>query len=258
MGDKLSSLIGAKVNLPNHFTRQVVVEVVKSLGDAVLIQVRTAEGKPDETVLTHEEIEELLSQVSGEEARDNPVSGEDLRLLIESLRIRLAYCYDPHFAVSLSGIQSLPHQIEAVYGKMLPQAMLRFLLADDPGAGKTIMTGLLIKELKLRRALDRVLIVVPAALTIQWQDELLRFFDEFFIIINADNDKQQLGNLWQRESQVITSLDYAKQSEVRERVWAASWDLVVLDEAHKCSAYTKRSSRRSHKTAQYNALQTYV
>jgi len=213
MEDKITSLIGLKVNLPNHFPKPVFVEMAKSLGHAVIIQVRTADGKPDETVLTYEEIEELLPQISAVEAENKLVSGDDLRLLIESLRIRLAYCYDPHFAVSLSGIQSLPHQIEAVYGKMLPQAMLRFLLADDPGAGKTIMTGLLIKELKLRRALERVIIIVPAALTIQWQDELLRFFDEFFIIINADNDRQQLGNLWQRESQVITSLDYAKQTK---------------------------------------------
>jgi len=173
-----------------------------------------------------------------------PADAERLRLLIESARIRSAYAYDRQFAVSLSGIRTLPHQIEAVYLKMLPQPRLRFLLADEPGAGKTIMAGLLIKELKLREAIERCLILVSAPLTIQWQDELLRFFGESFQIINAGNDQQQLLNLWQRESQVIASMDYAKRDDVRERVWQQRWDLVVVDEAHKCSAYTKRSAGR--------------
>jgi len=91
-----------------------------------------------------------------------------------SLRVRLAYTHDRQFAVSLSGIRTLPHQIEAVYQRMLPQPCLRFLLADDPGAGKSIMAGLLLKELKLREPVERVLILCPAPLTVQWQDEMLR------------------------------------------------------------------------------------
>ena len=194
MTSDFSTLIGTKVQIPGHFPTPVSVEGVKSLGNALLLQVRTSEGRLEETVLTLEEVETLLKEIP-QQQEERQVAGEELRLLIESNRIRLAYCYDPYFAVSLSGIQSLPHQIEAVYGKLLPQARLRFLLADDPGAGKTIMAGLLIKELKLRNALERVLIIVPAALTIQWQDELLRFFDEIFTIINTENDKQQLINL---------------------------------------------------------------
>ena len=162
----------------------------------------------------------------------------DLQLLVESARIRLAYAHDRQFAVSLSGIRTLPHQIEAVYQKMLPQPCLRFLLADDPGAGKTIMAGLLIKELKLREAIDRVLILCPAPLTIQWQDELQRWFGETFDIIFAAVDQQQLSNPWERSNQVIASLDYAKQEEVRERIWQQHWSLVIIDEAHKCSART--------------------
>src|SRR5258708_29079773 len=96
----------------------------------------------------------------------------DLQLLVESARIRLAYAHDRQFAVSLSGIRTLPHQIEAVYQKMLPQPCLRFLLADDPGAGKTIMAGLLIKELKLREGGDRGLIPCPAPLTTPLQNEV--------------------------------------------------------------------------------------
>ena len=159
-------------------------------------------------------------------------------LLVESARIRLAYAHDRQFAVSLSGIRTLPHQIEAVYQKMLPQPLLRFLLADDPGAGKTIMAGLLIKELKLREAIDRVLILCPAPLTIQWQDEMQRWFGETFDMIFAAVDQQQLTNPWQRSTQVVASLDYAKQDDVRERIWQQHWDLVIIDEAHKCSART--------------------
>jgi len=182
------------------------------------------------------------------------VDAEKTRLLIESARIRLAYTHDRQFAVSLSGIRTLPHQIEAVYLKMLPQPRLRFLLADDPGAGKTIMAGLLVKELKLRQAIERILIICPAPLTIQWQDELLRWFGEPFDIIFSAVDQQQLGNPWQRSSQVISSLDYAKQEDVRERVWQQRWDLLIIDEAHKCSAYTKHSATRgdeAEKTKRY-------
>ena len=151
-----------------------------------------------------------------------PVDPERLRLLVESARIRLAYTHDRHFAVSLSGIRTLPHQIEAVYLRMLPQPRLRFLLADDPGAGKTIMAGLLIKEMKLREAIERVLILCPAPLTIQWQDEMLRWFGESFDIIFSAVDQQQLVNPWQRSTQVIASIDYAKQDDVRERVWSSA------------------------------------
>jgi SNF2 family DNA or RNA helicase len=101
--------------------------------------------------------------------------------------------------------------------KMLPQPRLRFLLADDPGAGKTIMAGLLIKELKLREAIERILILCPAPLTIQWQDELLKWFGEQFSIIFSSIDQHQLINPWQKENQAITSIDYAKQDGVRER-----------------------------------------
>src|SRR5262249_42396101 len=184
-----------------------------------------------------------------------PTDAESIRLLVESARIRLAYTHDRHFAVSLSGIRTLPHQIEAVYMKMLPQPRLRFLLADDPGAGKTIMAGLFIKEMKLREAIDRILILCPAPLTIQWQDELLRWFNEPFDIIFSAVDQQQLANPWQRASQVIASLDYAKQDDVRERVWQQRWDLVIIDEAHKCSAYTKSQAGRSDEAAETKRYQ---
>lgn len=252
----LSLLIGRTVRLEGHFTRPVTVEAARSLGAGILVRVRTEQGRLEEVVLAEEEFARILQVLPA----TRPVPADDLLLLLESWRIRLAYAYDPYFAVSLSGIQPLPHQLEAVYDRMLPQARLRFLLADDPGAGKTIMAGLLFKELKMRGLVERVLVIVPAALTIQWQDDLLRFFGEYFVVINAENDKWQLGNLWQRESQVITSMDYAKRPEVRQRVWGADWDLVILDEAHKCSAYTRRSSHRApevEKTERYQLVEHF-
>src|SRR5262249_56169216 len=99
------------------------------------------------------------------------VDANQVFMYVESARIRLAFAHDPYFAVALTGIEVLPHQLEAVYERMLPQVMLRFLLADDPGAGKTIMSGLLIKELRLRDIVERALVVCPSPLTIQWQDE---------------------------------------------------------------------------------------
>lgn len=242
----LSAQVGARVSLTGHFDVPVILEEARPLGvngsAGFECRVRLPDGTLEEAVISPDEAVAILGV---EETRaSRPADADSVRLLVESARIRLAYAYDRQFAVSLSGIRTLPHQIEAVYLKMLPQPRLRFLLADDPGAGKTIMAGLLIKELKLREAIDRCLILVPAPLTIQWQDELLRFFNEPFQIIHSANDQQQLLNLWDRESQVVSSIDYAKQDDVRERVWQQRWDLIIIDEAHKCSAYTKRSAGR--------------
>ena len=237
-------LVGRRVTLPGHFVDEVTIEDARPLGSGAELRVRLVGGELDETVLSRDDLASLLAIELQDHAARPPADPEKLRLIVESTRIGFAYAYDRQFAVSLSGIRTLPHQIEAVYRKMLPQPRLRFLLADDPGAGKTIMAGLLIKELKLREAIDRCLILTPAPLTIQWQDELLRFFGESYQIIHSANDQQQLLNLWEREAQVIASIDYAKQDDIRERVWQQRWDLVIIDEAHKCSAYTKRSAGR--------------
>jgi superfamily II DNA or RNA helicase len=246
--------LGQKIALPGHFLGPVTLEGIRFIGSGYECRVRLGDGTPDEAILSLEEAAALVGQVITTPAVTHPIDAEKLRLLVESARIRLAYAHDRQFAVSLSGIRTLPHQIEAVYMKMLPQPRLRFLLADDPGAGKTIMAGLLLKEMKLREAIERILILCPAPLTIQWQDELLRWFGEPFEIIFSAVDQQQLVNPWQRATQVIASLDYAKQEDVRERVWQQRWDLVIVDEAHKCSAYTKRSSGRGdevEKTRRY-------
>jgi SNF2 family DNA or RNA helicase len=244
MTNSFEALIGKKVTIPGHFNEPVVVEAVREIMGGYELQVRLPDGSLDEAILSLSEAA-LFAEQTGGEPEAKIVDARKISLLVESARIRLAYAHDRQFAVSMSGIRTLPHQIEAVYLKMLPQPRLRFLLADDPGAGKTIMAGLLLKELKLREAIERILILCPAPLTIQWQDELLRWFNESFDIIFSAVDQQQLVNPWQKSSQVISSIDYAKQEDVRERVWQQRWDLIIIDEAHKCSAYTKHYSGRA-------------
>jgi superfamily II DNA or RNA helicase len=229
--------VGHSISLPGHFDAPVVLEEARQLGIGFECRVRLPDGTLEEVVISSDEAAALAAMNASPQTL-KLVDPTDLQLLVESARIRLAYAHDRQFAVSLSGIRTLPHQIEAVYQKMLPQPCLRFLLADDPGAGKTIMAGLLIKEMKLREALDRVLILCPAPLTIQWQDEMQRWFGETFDVIFAAIDQQQLANPWQRATQVIASIDYAKQEDVRERIWQQHWDLIIIDEAHKCSART--------------------
>ena len=206
-------------------------------GPVYLLRVKAGDGRVHDITVEPSELEQALS--SSEEAQQPLVSSSDFFLLMESARIRHAYAFDPYFAVTVSGIEALPHQLEAVYERLLPQPRLRFLLADDPGAGKTIMTGLLMKELKLREVIENVLIICPAPLTIQWQDELRSKFDEVFEVIGPELAKNQLaGNAWERFRQCITSMDFAKQLDVLPGILRSSWDLVVIDEAHKCSART--------------------
>ena len=176
--------------------------------------------------------------------------GNLLRLVSEAYRIRLAWLFDPFLAVQTSLITPLPHQITAVYGEMLPQQHLRFLLADDPGAGKTIMAGLLIKELLVRGDLQRCAIVCPGNLAEQWQDELhTKFGLPFEILTNDKLEASRTGNWFTENDLVICRLDkLSRNDDVREQMLVPDWDLVIVDEAHKMSAtyfgsevkYTKR------------------
>jgi SNF2 family DNA or RNA helicase len=178
--------------------------------------------------------------------------GSLFRLVSEAQRIRLAHLFDPVLAVHTSIVEPLPHQITAVYESMLPRQPLRFLLADDPGAGKTIMAGLLIKELIARGDLQRCLVVCPGSLAEQWQDELYhRFHLPFEILTNDKLEAARTGNWFLETNLVIARLDKLSRNEdVQQKLQAPDcrWDLIVCDEAHKMSAtvfggetkYTKR------------------
>ncbi len=237
IGDLAELARNRLVTLRGHFSAPVRVETLEEIGgDLLLVRVRTALGVPDETTLSTAELKAALAIAAPVAQTVHP---RDLFRYVEGHRIRLAYAHDPYFAVSLSGVRGLPHQVEAVYRHLLPQPRLRFLLADDPGAGKTIMAGLLLKELKLRGVVDRTLVICPAPLTIQWQDELLDRFDEQFEVVSSHQVRWQLGgNPWQRYDQIVTSLDFAKRDDVAFDLLRAEWDLVIVDEAHKCSAAT--------------------
>jgi superfamily II DNA or RNA helicase len=165
--------------------------------------------------------------------------GALLRLVAEAYRLRLAHLFDPYLAVSASQIEALPHQITAVYGEMLPRQPLRFLLADDPGAGKTIMAGLLIKELMIRGDVERCLIVAPGSLVEQWQDELAEKFGLAFEAVSRDQIEASLsGNPFTDRNRLVLRLDMAARSdELQAKLEAApEWDLVICDEAHRMSA----------------------
>ncbi len=196
--------------------------------------------------------ERLLSLEQAQRLNITPVEAFDgdalrFRLGIEAARLGLAYEYDPYFSLSIARVDPLPHQLEAVYHHILPLPRVRFLLADDAGAGKTIMAGLLLKELKLRGLVSRTLIVTPANLMFQWQRELRERFRERFDIVRGVDLKYAYGvNPWQDKPQVITSMDFAKREDVLESLKRTTWDLIIVDEAHRMSA-----SDPEHKTERY-------
>jgi len=181
-----------------------------------------------------------LSKIKTVELRRKDFSGDSdaFFLSMEGKRIRFAFQFDPLYAVNVSQIDPLPHQIDAVYHYILRHPRIRFLLADDPGAGKTIMAGLVLKELKQRGLVDKVLIVIPGHLRDQWVRELKEKFGETFKIIDrAVMDASWGRNVWQDEKQAITSMDFAKQEDVMVSLAEANWDLIIVDEAHKMAAY---------------------
>ncbi|MDW8069733.1 MAG: DUF3883 domain-containing protein [Anaerolineae bacterium] len=201
-------------------------------------------GRYYERLLTPEQIQALRITPAEPLFDGDP---HRFRLGLEAARLGLAYEYDPYFSLSIARVDPLPHQLEAVYDVILPLPRIRFLLADDAGAGKTIMAGLLLKELKLRGLVQRTLIVTPANLAFQWQREMRDRFRERFDILRGEDLRTAYGvNPWQDRSQVITSMDWAKREDVLESLRRTTWDLVIVDEAHRMSA-----SDPEHKTERY-------
>jgi SNF2 family DNA or RNA helicase len=219
--------------------------------NALTLVYRTPQGTVAEELLyRHDEPRLSLVEVGRPWSFDG--DGSDFRLAAEAYRIRLAHLFDPVLAVHTSLIDPLPHQITAVYEEMLPRQPLRFLLADDPGAGKTIMAGLFIKELITRGDLRRCMIVCPGSLVEQWQDELSRKFNLHFEILTNDKlEAAGTGNWFLEHNLIIARLDkLARNDDVQTKLEHPDgrFDLVIFDEAHKCSAnyfggevtYTKR------------------
>ena len=173
--------------------------------------------------------------------------GRLLRLGLQAYSLGIAHEFDPYFGLSISRVDPLPHQLEAVYEYFMKLPSVRFLLADDAGAGKTIMAGLLVRELKLRGLAERVLVVCPANLTFQWQRELKEKFDQQFLVLKGGDVRDQFGvNQWLSQKHVITSLDLAKREDILPGLRQVRWDLVIVDEAHRMSA-----SDETHKSQRY-------
>ncbi|MFH8120437.1 MAG: helicase-related protein, partial [Candidatus Aenigmatarchaeota archaeon] len=183
-------------------------------------------------------LEEIKNLVIERIEKDFSGDSNKIFLALEGKRYRYASLYDPLLAVNISKVDPLPHQIEAVYGYILKLPRIRFLIADDPGAGKTIMGGLIIKELKLRNLIHRILIVVPGHLKDQWRREMKERFEESFVVVDRSFIDAHYGeNVWEKENQIITSIDFAKQEDILPSLTATHFDLVIVDEAHKMSAY---------------------
>ena len=232
----------------------VIINKIQPLGTRVSISyVGVNSNRSNTKVITKEEYEslEILTKEGSFTFQGDPVR---FALFAEAERINSAYQFDPLFAVNCSIVDPLPHQVEAVYKFLLPLPKIRFLLADDTGAGKTIMTGLLIKELMMRGLIERILIITPGGLTKQWQeDEMAVKFNIPFTLVNRSLFSSD-PNIFHTASKIITSIDFISREEILNVASNSHWDLIVFDECHKLSAY--EYGRKQYLSLRYKAAQT--
>ena len=217
----------------------VTVVATAPLGEAALQLIyRTAAGAIGERLVTRAD-ETSISVATVDLPFSFDGDGAAFQLTCEAKRIDFAFLFDPMMAVHTSNVEPLPHQITGVYESMLPRQPLRFVLADDPGAGKTIMAGLYIQELIMRVDARRILIVVPGSLVEQWRDELFEKFGLEFPVYSPQLDlASPSGNPFEDHHHLIVRLDQlARNDELQDKLCAPGWDLVVFDEAHKLAAH---------------------
>ena len=233
-------LTGVMFNEP----MRVITKRQGGAGTVIAGLVGQTSGQFREVTLTEDDIARLTAIAA---AASYDGDGDLLKLALQAYSLGIAQEFDPYFGLSISRVDPLPHQLEAVYEYFMKLPSVRFLLADDAGAGKTIMAGLLIRELKLRGLVERILIVCPANLTFQWQRELHEKFDQQSFVMRGGDVPNQFGmNQWLDQTQVVTSLDLAKRSDILPGLEQVHWDLVIIDEAHRMSA-----SDESHKSLRY-------
>ena len=234
-------------------TEAVTITKAQKLGSRMSLSFTGVNSNRFNTkVVSADEFEalEVLTEEGSFNFEGDPVQ---FALFAEAERIHSAYQFDPLFAVNCSIVDPLPHQVEAVYKFLLPLPKIRFLLADDTGAGKTIMTGLLMKELMMRGLVERILIVTPGGLTKQWQeDEMGIKFNIPFTLVNRSAFTSD-PTVFHTAQRIVTSIDFISRDDVLNVAGNAHWDLIVFDESHKLSAYTyatKQYLSRRYKAAQ--------
>ncbi|HOQ40906.1 MAG TPA: helicase-related protein [Smithellaceae bacterium] len=215
-----------------------VIAVVPITEGAVQVLYRTPDGTLKERLLSRGD-ETNISIAVTERPWSFDGDGEAFKLSIEAKRIDLAFLFDPMMAVHTSNVEPLPHQITAVYESMLPRQPLRFVLADDPGAGKTIMAGLYSRELIMRADARRILVVAPGSLVDQWREEMFEKFGLEFRVFTRDLDTATpSGNPFEDIDHLIVRLDQmARNEDLQDKICGAGWDLIVFDEAHKLAAH---------------------
>ena len=237
-----------------------IVAVVPIAEGAVQVIYKTQDGTLKDRLLNRAD-EPNIAIATTERPWSFDGEGEPFKLTVEAKRIDLAFLFDPMMAVHTSNVDPLPHQITAVYESMLPRQPLRFLLADDPGAGKTIMAGLYIRELIMRADARRILIVAPGSLVDQWREEMFEKFGLEFRVFTKDLEAATpSGNPFADIDHLIVRLDQmARNEDLQDKLCAAGWDLVVFDEAHKLAAHfygTKLEKTGRFKLAEKLGAQT--
>ena len=232
-------------------TEAVVIDKIKKLGTKYSLAYTGVNSKKRASKILDEDQIAALEVLTSDGQFNFKGNPEQFILFAEAERVKSAYQFDPLFAINCSVVDPLPHQVEAVYKFLLPQPRIRFLLADDTGAGKTIMTGLLLKELIMRGIVERILIVTPGGLTKQWQeDEMGVKFNIPLRLVNREVFSSE-PTIFQSSNRIITSIDFISREDVLQVLSKTAWDMVVFDEAHKLSAY--EYGEKIYKSKRYEA-----